>query len=387
MNFAGEHPSGAPQSAAPRLEEPEAPARPRSSRHIPELDGVRALAIWMVICDHLIDGWNVPAGARVQRLAKLTLAQGWLGVDLFFVLSGFLITGILLDTRNSPAYFRNFYGRRFIRIIPLYFTVILIMSLSYRSGGYYFLLAALLMANFSYAFGAAGPNGALVFWSLAIEEHFYLAWPWAVRRLKQRALAVAACAIVAAEPILRMLAMRAGWRPDIQIYHYSFFRLDGLALGALLAIWARSPRSSRKNSLRLAAALLGVAGVVAMISPSPILTTGASLGYTRASLAFAGIVLGVIALQGKKSVAFFRWSFARKTAELSYCIYLIHAAVGDGYQYALTAWRIDPAARFGALGSVIARGVALIVVSYALAFASRQFLEQPLLRLKRYFAQ
>jgi peptidoglycan/LPS O-acetylase OafA/YrhL len=143
-------------------------------------------------------------------------------MDLFFLLSGFLITGILLDSREKPGYFRNFYARRFLRIIPLYFTVILVMWAIYRRNGRYFTLCLLFLANFQRAFHVLGPTGAGVFWSLAVEEYFYLVWPWTVRLLKRKALTLTACAIILVTPMLRLWAFHAGWSPRAEIYSYSW---------------------------------------------------------------------------------------------------------------------------------------------------------------------
>jgi peptidoglycan/LPS O-acetylase OafA/YrhL len=103
----------------------------------------------MVLGAHLVDGWRLPAGALRGVPAPLVFvfSRGWLGVDLFFVLSGLLITGILLDSRARPSYFRDFYASRFLRIIPLYFTVITITFLAYRSPVLYFLLSYCFLAN------------------------------------------------------------------------------------------------------------------------------------------------------------------------------------------------------------------------------------------------
>jgi peptidoglycan/LPS O-acetylase OafA/YrhL len=360
----------------------------RASMHIPELDGIRALAVWMVLGDHMVDGWTLPEAARaaIPNWMMFILGHGWLGVDLFFILSGFLITGILLDSREKPGYFRNFYARRFLRIIPLYFTVIGVMWLGYPSGSRYFVLSLLFLANFASAFGARVPHGPAVFWSLAIEEHFYLVWPWTVRFLKPRALAFTAGAITVIMPILRVWVLRAGWFTVSQIYSYSFFRFDGLAMGALLAIWVRSGRANRRTSLQLAAGLIVLAIAITVAGlPFGIMSRGSVLRYTQAALVFAGVVLAAIALRGSVYCAPLRWWFAKLSGDLSYCIYLIHLGVGDAYQYLMGVCGVDQVAVFGPLGSVFARSFFAISLSFAIALASRRFLEKPVLQLKRYF--
>jgi peptidoglycan/LPS O-acetylase OafA/YrhL len=153
-------------SAAPAL-------RPVASR-IPELDGFRACAVLMVLVHHLFYGWKTPALARLPHMIRIPIEQGWRGVDLFFVLSGFLITGILLDSSDNHRYFRNFYSRRVLRIVPLYLTCIILMYFGYQKAAPYFLLSILYLANFAHFFRIGVPHGPGVFWSLAVEEHFYL---------------------------------------------------------------------------------------------------------------------------------------------------------------------------------------------------------------------
>ncbi|MBS1867856.1 MAG: acyltransferase, partial [Acidobacteria bacterium] len=114
-------------------------AQAQPTSRIPELDGIRGLAILSVLCYHYISMQGVTtAGSLVDRLQRLVILGGT-GVDLFFVLSGFLIGGILLDVRDSPRYFRTFYARRFFRIIPIYFAWISVYILVARFGGKYLL--------------------------------------------------------------------------------------------------------------------------------------------------------------------------------------------------------------------------------------------------------
>src|SRR5258705_3709279 len=121
-------------------------------------------------------------------LLREIISYGWLGVDLFFILSGFLITGILIDSRETEHFFRNFYPRRALRILPLYWTCILIMSFAYPHNGMYFGLVFLFLANFYHAFSIDAPHGPCVFWLPAVEKHFYLVWPLLVYILSRYAL-------------------------------------------------------------------------------------------------------------------------------------------------------------------------------------------------------
>jgi len=363
-------------------------ASARLGAHIPELDGIRAVAVWMVLCAHLLYGGPTPKATLnvIPKFVGFVFGHGWLGVDLFFVLSGFLITGILLDSRDKPGYFRNFYARRFLRIIPLYFAVVLVCWPFYPETSKYFLLSLLFLANFAYAFGAAVPHGPGVFWSLAIEEHFYLVWPWLVRYLTRRALTVTAIGLVVVIPVLRFWAVSAGMNPRVQIYNYSFFRFDGLALGALMAIWVRSAWANRRTSLWLSAALVGASVVVTLAGiPFGVLSEASVLRYTQAQLVFAGFLVAVVALKGTGVTAPLRWPFAKLSGDLSYCIYLTHLSISDGYQHLLQKVGIDPLAAFGPLGLLVVRAIAILGCTFGIALLSRRFLERPVLRLKRYF--
>jgi len=158
---------------------------------------VRAIAIWMVL---LLHGFFAPQPPSMPKLMQLVIDHGWLGVDLFFVLSGFLVTCILLDVKGKEHYFRTFYTRRFLRIMPVYFAVVLIWSCFYRGRASYFLLSSGFMANLAPLFHTRVPHGPGVLWSLAIEEQFYLFWPILVLVLRKRQLAVIASSLVLIEP-------------------------------------------------------------------------------------------------------------------------------------------------------------------------------------------
>ncbi len=266
-----------------------------SQSHIPELDGFRAIAILWVFVMHMFYGWPPmpPKGfTLLPGPLREIVSHGWLGVDLFFILSGFLITGILLDAREAPNYFRNFYARRVLRIIPLYFTCILVMWLAYKGASVYFGLSLLFLANFSHYFRAHTPHGPSTFWSLAIEEHFYLVWPLLVRFLKRSQLFALTLIIVFGTPILRGYCFHLGMDPEMVIYKYSWFRFDGLALGAILAMWVRSQYFERKSVWKLAGFLVGFSLLITVVGiPFGIMQTksiaSSALRYTQAQFIFA----------------------------------------------------------------------------------------------------
>ena len=345
----------------------------------------------MIFVHHLFFGWPLDPAAFswMPRVVVEAIAHGWLGVDLFFILSGFLITGILLDSRQSAHYFRNFYMRRTLRIVPLYFTCILLMSFAYPGAGAYFVLSLLFLANFHYQFGVSAPHGPSIFWSLAIEEHFYLLWPLLVRLLTRTSLFALTVILVFGTPILRGICAYLGMDPELQIYLYSFFRFDGLALGAILALWVRSRYYSRDSAWTLAGVLLGFVFLVTVIGwPFGIMGTKtvASLAfrYTQAQFVFASAIALALAYRGSRITGILRSRFARITADLSYCIYLIHLALGDAYYSVLHSSGLNDE-YFGPLGALAVRSLVIATLTFGLAALSKRFLEDPFLRLKRYF--
>lgn len=326
----------------------------------------------------------------MPRWLHSILDHGWLGVDLFFILSGLLITGILIDTRNEPRYFSKFYARRSLRILPLYLTCILLMNWGFPGYGSYFLICLVFLQNFVFGFGIPTPHGPGVFWSLAVEEHFYLIWPWLVRFVSTRFVLLTAMAIVLMTPVLRGIYTGQGYDIDGQIYMYSWFHFDGLALGAILAIWLRSPLFDRRFAHKLAAAfgaaflLITVIGYPFGILQAQSVASGA-LRYTQAQCLFASMMVLALAYSGSRYTAILRHPFALFSAGLSYCIYLIHVVMGEVYYWILNRIGVDELVSFGLSGSMLARTLAVFGLSIGVAWLSQRYLEAPFLRLKRYF--
>src|SRR5436190_3454423 len=226
------------------------PSDPRT--HLPVLDGLRGLAVMMVLVFHFV-GQMLPTNG-VERAILGVTKYGLLGVDLFFVLSGFLITGILYDAHNKPHYFRNFYMRRLLRIFPLYYGVLALVffvaplipllrgpTLDYlvdrQAWAWLYAVNIYIAEQGDWSFSYLEH-----FWSLAIEEHFYLFWPVVVFLLARRPRALIAVSLAAA--LCAMLARLTGSLMGLSwwtTYVLTPFRLDGLALGAFLAVMARQP--------------------------------------------------------------------------------------------------------------------------------------------------
>jgi peptidoglycan/LPS O-acetylase OafA/YrhL len=217
--------------------------------HIPALDAVRGLAIVVVTLYRFGGGGEWPARA-IDHSALIGLGQR--GVDLFFVLSGFLITGILFDAKGREGYFRNFYVRRALRIFPLYYGALAALLIALPAVAPYTAAAFrpaidqqawlwLYGANVLQAIRGAWCLGPLNhFWSLAIEEHFYLLWP-AVIYGTSRQTAMRLCGLL----FLSSIAARAAWLAaggnDVAADVLTPLRMDGLVLGGWIALAARSP--------------------------------------------------------------------------------------------------------------------------------------------------
>ena len=162
--------------------------------YMPELDSIRGIAVLLVLFYHgFAQRYDLHRLSRFPRIVFLASMPGWVGVDLFFVLSGFLITGILLDTRDRVDYYRHFYIRRALRILPIYYAVLALvtaLSGSYFVGGHTawpsLVFNLFYCSNLSILFGI--PFQYPVLWSLAVEEHFYLLWPVIIRRFTRRAI-------------------------------------------------------------------------------------------------------------------------------------------------------------------------------------------------------
>jgi peptidoglycan/LPS O-acetylase OafA/YrhL len=264
------------------------------------------------------------------------------------------------------------------------------MYFFYPKAGAYFRLSLLYLANFAYFFRVNTPHGPGVFWSLAIEEHFYLLWPFLVRFLNRFWLFWFSLFLVVGTPLLRGICAHAGMDPEQQIYSYSFFRFDGLALGALLAMWVRSRYYSRSSAWKVAGVLAGASCVIALVGLPYGITgsktvAGSAFHYSQAEFVFAACMALAIAYQGGPLTTILRSRPARVIADLSFCIYLIHLFVGDLYYRLLHFIGFDDVVRLGSLGSISLRILVIVTATFGLAALSKRYLEDPFLRLKRYF--
>ncbi|QDT41266.1 O-acetyltransferase OatA [Gimesia alba] len=357
-----------------------------SEKHVPALDGIRGIAILMVLGFHggLIIRASTPVGSYYRQMASF----GWSGVDLFFVLSGFLITGILLDTRDSKHYYRSFYFRRVLRIFPLYYGVILVLFLSnpeFPNQIWYWLY----LQNWRPAFGGSTPPMMLQpFWSLAIEEQFYLFWPFAIYFLNRRSLSLFCGCMILMAIVLRCIAKYQGVDP-MTIYTLTVFRLDTLSAGALIAIWLRNT-DQRKWLERFKTPCLlitGLALIAVVIFDGGFRIEGLAsqtIGYTLFAMLCAFLIAFVMldspSIRPLKRILEF--SLLRYFGNRSYAIYIFQMLVLIPLnQIYLQLWKQNDVNGWRAVYTFCV-GVVIILI---LAIISWHCYEKQFLKLKRFF--
>lgn len=376
---------------------------PLPDKRIPALDGLRGIAILLVLVAHLTPDVVLHPSA-LEWLRKIGLG-GWIGVDLFFVLSGFLITGILLDAKAGSGYFRSFYGRRVLRIFPLYFAALLLIFVILPSLGFFHSAGAsevihhqgwtwLFSTNFGmWLIGRAGFASDEIaithFWSLAVEEHFYLLWPAIVWLTSLRRLPYWCAAGFALSLILRCIGVFA-LKAEPFFFVLTPCRLDGLMMGAFLATQLKTfglLGLRRVAAYTFFGSAAGIGGaLVASHGLWPTHWLVASFGLSIVSLFFgATLILALTASPSGWQSGFLSNGILRFFGRYSYAIYVIHGLLAGWF----TEW-LNPAA-FGmlvathpALG-VFASLTARIMISAALGFLSWHLLEKHFLRLKKYF--
>jgi peptidoglycan/LPS O-acetylase OafA/YrhL len=356
--------------------------------HIPALDGLRGVAILLVLMFHV--------GTELTDRFERVFGWGFMGVDLFFVLSGFLITRILLATKNAPRYFRNFYARRALRILPLYYGVLLGLTVLWPlvrgpSAGLgtdalwlWLHLTNLRVAVLGHWLPVPWPLNFNHFWSLAVEEQFYLIWPAAVLLLSPRRLLGACALVIASSFVFRWYTAESP--PDYTFaYVHTLARIDVLCWGALLAI-AADLRGGVRAWSGVARWLGAVSGLVLLVLAGTRGLTYRDPWVLRVALAvtgpfFASFVCLVIEGHAKR---YAEWRPLRWLGRYSYGLYVFHALFMPGMSRLVTTLT-HRSAMDGGVGSV---AFVFLAVSIPLgcAVASYELYEKRFLRLKRLFA-
>jgi peptidoglycan/LPS O-acetylase OafA/YrhL len=346
---------------------------------IDEIDGLRGVAIFMVMVHRL---WPRDAVNRLSVAAD----AGWIGVDLFFVVSGFLITRILLETRGEPGYFRNFYARRVLRIFPLYYLFVGTL-----------LVAFPLMGNAQYLETSGSPFWYLTFlgnvpegllgydppywlgpvWSLAIEEQFYLTFPLIVLWLGPTRLGPFLIGLFLLAPVARVVTMQL--EPDAERIQYLFTlcRVDSIAAGCLIALVMRCRNVQALRGLAIMIACC--AGAIAIIGDLDRTTTfGRVAGYSFVAIGFAALLVAVLTSRDRWWTAPLRLAPLRYCGKLCFGLYLLHRPADTFVTVVANRFDVD-ADRISWIPIKIAVAIVLATMSWFV-------IEKPFLRLKRRFA-
>jgi peptidoglycan/LPS O-acetylase OafA/YrhL len=363
-----------------------------SKKHIPGLDGVRGLAILAVMGFHFS---NESGFAPVFKPFHI----GWIGVDLFFVLSGFLISGILLESRDTPHYFFNFYARRALRIFPLYYTFLLVMLVIYLLSGdkivpnldqtihtwpwWVFYGSNIIAAAKGWIFPAMG-----VFWSLAVEEHFYLFWPAVVRFLSPPALRKTIIGIILGSVGLRCFLWSIPISHPLVFYVLTPCRLDGLGIGAGLAVIHRLVGlESIRGWMRLAIIIGGAGFALAVLWGRDASFNNSKMftfGYFCLDVMCGGfLAIAVMANPSHWLYRILNGHVLKFFGKYSYALYVLHSLVTI-----ILAARLLPFLTKHLQSTVVAP-VCFALVSFScsilLSLASWNLLEKHALNLKRFF--
>ncbi|CAN5820039.1 hypothetical protein BH11BAC3_BH11BAC3_29630 [soil metagenome] len=346
-------------------------------RHFTELDGVRAVAALMVMFFHFFKG------LETQNAVLITIQKyaifGQTGVSLFFVLSGFLITRILYNTKQSTSYFSKFYIRRSLRIFPLYFLFLII---------YYFLMPVLenmplvpfgqqiwywvYLQNVAMTFNWSniGPNH---FWSLAVEEHFYLFWPLVIYFFDKSKIKLVIILLIITAFITRVIMLKN----SLGVFYFTFTRMDELVVGALLAMWEVENKLIPEKA-KMFKLLLGITAIPTVILfvlfNGKEMVAVQSIKFILLSVFYFSLIGLLITL---KENNWFKKIFQIKplsyTGKISYGLYVYHPLC---FYIVSTYLKID---------SIILSFIVSFGFAYLIAALSYAFYESKFIALKKKF--
>jgi len=377
--------------------------------HIEELDGLRGLAILLVFVFHSCyrpsSSFQHHGYPLIATLLLRMVDLGWSGVDLFFILSGYLITGILLSARTAANFLKVFYLRRMLRIFPIYYLSLALFfwgqpwlpdrfqfdhrHYSFEQLWYWFSISNLVTAFQPYLIAPLTH-----YWTLAIEEQFYLVWPWIVGRTRDSSLLLISIAGVVMATLLRNLGIVQAYNLSHTnfVYRLTPFRVDSLLFGAILAITLRTKsRSPRMKRWILGGFLTGLSLVAIAARGSSVDNPGTAsmtrYGYTGFSIFYCSLLTACVLWSGTKApTAVFRWKALRELGTYSYCIYIIHPAVLGILNLSWGHFlHFKPLISSIPYSSQVAIGLLGLPVCYGLARASWLLIESPALKLKDRF--
>ncbi len=354
---------------------------------MPELDAVRGVAIVGVLLYHgLYWGMDLSQFSSFERTVLTGMWLGRLGVSLFFVLSGFLITGILIDSRHQSTYYSRFYIRRALRILPAYFLTIMILLVIRYAPLRFVVLSVLYLSNLTPLFGIAVAYPVL--WSLAVEEHFYFLWPLTVRRWTNKVLLGLLGFVIVFSPVSRLISFyltRSNGFVSYVCNDYTWNALDGLACGAALAIFLREFKPSRIAFQKALLAVLGIASIIWGIGiPFGIVTRqspiGAALQVTPWHFVFVVFIGMCLVIGSSKYKRFVQVKWLQLLGGVSYGLYLYHLlvfALFDSFvKHSDISLGSDP------FVMLLSRFFIVSATAFAVSLFSRRWLEDRFLDLK-----
>lgn len=383
-----------------------APFSEVATNYIPALDGIRGLAILLVLSFHLNLLKSLPANHPFDAVVSTVFSAGWCGVDLFFVLSGYLITRILYRAKGTDRYFTTFYTNRVLRIFPLYYALLTVTFVVIPHLPAELIPAEkldrwtrvetnplwywLYLNNFTTALAGSWGHGILdVTWSLAIEEQFYFLWPWVVYVFNRERL-LRICLVMFFTALTVRTAMTLADVNAVSTYVFTLGRLDVIAAGAFVALAGEGPRGmqgllpARRILAVTGVALLGLSiwrGGISNMDPV-VLTAGLSL----VALHFAAFIAVMRSLPSDHwLVRLFSSKPLRAFGKYSFAIYLIHVPLS-----ALVRDTLYNPHQFLTFGGSKLPGQMLFYIGttlliFIIAFASWHLWEKHFLKLKKSF--
>jgi peptidoglycan/LPS O-acetylase OafA/YrhL len=367
----------------------------KTENHVPVLDAIRGLAILLVLLIHIGEKLPAPTNSIWGVFSSLA-SSSWVGVDLFFVLSGFLITGILFDTREASNFFQAFYARRFLRIFPLYYGFLFLLlaltiplRIEWHSRQWIYLLylqnTHLIKNVNSTPFSPYFTIDYL--WSLAVEEQFYCLWPAMVFLVKDRIQLIRLTALLIAVSMLVRFLMLYGHKSLWMIYVFTPARADSLMMGSILALLFRSDDAMKQQLKRVAVVLLpaSIAVLVALALPTHGLSFSSTnvicFGYTTIALASAALI--TLSLTSRRFGAVINRRALQWLGKYSYGIYVLHLPIMLLLLRLHVVIELENLSTWTCWKLLVVASTGAVAVGFA--FLSFEFYESRFLRLKRFF--